>query len=165
MHKKNFSDRGFTFIELIVVMGIIATIATVATLSLTTVQHKTYLAASVHTVIADLRKQQIRAMVADTTGGGAAEPYGIFFESNQYILFRGTAYNAADPENAVVLLTNANIQMSGTTFTGAQVVFTPLSGEVDSFVNGQDSITITNTVTNESQTIVINKLGIVTDLN
>ena len=89
--------------------------------------------------------------------GGAANSYGIYFESSQYTIFKGISYSVSDPNNFVVNSQGGAI--FSTTFAGSQVVFNQRSGEVTSFSGTNNTITITSS--GESKTITINALGTV----
>lgn len=155
---------GFTIVELAVVLGILATILGIATINLTTIQHKTYLSTTVDTVVADIDKQRIKAMIGETEGRADHDRYGVYFEIDRYTLFHGSSYSPAELSNAVVMLDN-NMNFSATTFSQSQVVFNGVSGEINNFVAGNNTVTLLNTVTNEQKTITINRYGVITAIN
>lgn len=155
---------GFTIIELVVVLGVLAITLAVASLNLTGIQNKTYLTTTVSTVVADIKKQQIKAMTGATEGRSDHDAYGIYFEADRYTLFHGAAYSPSELSNSVVMLEN-NVHVSANTFPSDEIVFDAISGEVEGFTAGQDTITLTNINTNEAKTITINRYGVVTDIN
>ena len=109
-------------------------------------------------VIADIRNQQIKAMVGDTEGQGSAQQFGIYFESNGYTLFRGPLYNNLDTSNFKVQL-EGDLTLTGISLPFNQVVFEKRSGDVAGFINGSNSFTIDHTSSGISKTLTINQYG------
>ncbi len=146
-------SKGFTLIELGVVMGIFSTLVGIATINLLNTQHKTTLTASVNTFIADVKGQQLRAMVGDTDGQTSTNDYGVHIEESSYTLFRNT-YGTSD--SVINLPPNLEFAIPNT-----QVLFAKGSGEI----SGPVSIIIRDTKDGNQKTININKYGIVTGVN
>jgi prepilin-type N-terminal cleavage/methylation domain-containing protein len=155
------SNSGFTFIELVTAVTIIASLLALVTINLVNTRQKTTINTVVTTLVTDLRNQQVQAMVGDTEGRGTNSTYGIHFDSaqNRYILFHGT-YSSSDPTNLVVKLDNS-LQFSAITFPSSEVNFALVSGEMVGFASGQDSVTITDQLSSTSKTIRLNKYGVV----
>lgn len=146
--------KGFTLVELVVVMGIFATLAGISTISLFNIQHKTTLNASVSTFIADLKGQQLRVMVGESGGTGSASDYGLRLQDKSYTLFRST-YGT----------TNSVIDLAGGlefTSPNYEIIFLKGSGEIST---GSTAITIKDAVDGSKKTIDINRYGIVTGVN
>lgn len=156
---KNFLSKnsGFTVIELIVIITIIAVLLGVITLNLTSIQQKVSISTTAETVIADIKGQQIKAMIGDTQGISSASDYSVHFDEDEYVLFRGSSYSALSSTNFVVKLpANLKFQIPAT-----DIIFSKISGELPL----QTSI-ILKDITNSSQkTININKYGVVTGVN
>lgn len=121
--KKNV---GFSLVELIVVMSIIATLIGLATISLANTQQRASLNNSVQVFISDIRQQQIKAMVGDTQEGATSDSYGIHTDSNKYVLFKGTSYDPVASSNFIVDL-SSNIQFL---FPGSDIIFYKVSGRL-----------------------------------
>ena len=117
-----FFQKGFTFPELIVVIGIITTIFAFSVANLSNTQQRTYLSSNITTLISDIKQQQLKAMNGDTDGSGTISDYGIYFETNKYTIFRGTTYSASDARNYTISL-ESNIQFKDVTFPSSQLVF------------------------------------------
>lgn len=157
------SQRGFTVTELILAMGIMLILLGFGTVNLLGSREKASITATVQTLIADAKQQQIKSMVRDTEGRSFNSVYGIYFESNRYTIFHDV-YSSSNPENFVINLDNS-IQISNVSFPGSQVIFAAGSGEIVGFVNGSNTITIRNTTNNEQKTIQLNRYGVVTNIN
>jgi prepilin-type N-terminal cleavage/methylation domain-containing protein len=148
-------NKGFTIVELLVVMGIFAIIASLTTLSLSNSQHSSYLNTSVSTLVTDLKRQQLKAMIGDTEGRLVRSPYGIHFESARYTLFHDT-YSATDAENFIV---NLDGTLNFTTL--GDVNFAKGSGES----SGLSTITIRDSVTGKQKSLTLNLLGVISAVN
>lgn len=147
---------GFTLVEILLVMGLFAILASFITINLIRPQTKTSADSSINTLVADLRETQLKSMIGDSEGQATAQTFGIFFGTNSYTIFRGLTYNSSDTSNFVINLDSP--QTLSSTFSGNQVVFSRRSGEVISFVNGSNTITISDN-SGVSKTITINNLG------
>jgi prepilin-type N-terminal cleavage/methylation domain-containing protein len=158
MSGKPLRDAGFTLVELLVVMGLVAVLAGLVTINLVRPQTSSSLTGTVNTLIADLRSQQLKAMAGDSMSATSAQAHGVYVQTSQYTVFKGTVYSGADTENMAVLPDGVTFS---TTFPSSQVVFVKGTGEVDGFVNGSNTITITNT-TGSAKIITINRYGVPT---
>src|SRR5579862_4938386 len=88
--KSVYNSKGFTAIEIILVMSIVAILLGLVTVNLFKFQHKSQLSATVASFLADYKEQQIKAMVGDTSGTATPAAYGVHFETTSYTLFRGS---------------------------------------------------------------------------
>lgn len=150
--------NGFTIIEMVVALGIFATLTAIGYIRSVDIERRAPIGALSDTVIADLRGQQTKAMAGDL-----GVNHGIHFQFNEYTLFKGAAYNALDPSNAVTVLPT-NITFSSVTFPDASVIFSKGSGDIAGFTAGNNTVTITQTLTGESKTVSINQYGAVTSV-
>lgn len=154
---------GFSFIEIILSMGVFAILAGFITLNVLTSKHKISLASSIIEVISSTKQQQVRAMTL-TTELGMTSDYGVYFTGNTYTLFRGSTYVAGNNSNFAISLGD-NITFSSVSLPSSSVVFLRASGEVSSYDPLQHSISVKNTQTNEQKTIQINRYGVITSVN
>lgn len=154
---------GFTVIELVVVMGILATLMAMTTINLLGLQRRNHLSTSVSTLVTDFYLQRQRSMDGATQGRNSADSYGVRFESDRYILFHGNSYSENDPDN-VSMPYAAPMSMSSTTFPNSVVVFAKGSGQIVGFTAGQNTLTLTNTSSNEQVTLSWNQYGTITSV-
>lgn len=167
--KKIKDSRGFTIIELLLIMGITSILIGLVTINLLRVQHNTSVSAATDTLIADMKGQQVKAMNG-ASNGTAGDSYGIYFDPvnhNKYVLFHGTTYVSNDSANFPVAL-DTNIFLTSTfpLVSGNSVVaFSQLSGEVAGFIANKNTIILKNNAGNEQLTITLNKYGVVTNVN
>ncbi len=155
--------KGFTLIEVIVVLAIVSTLFAMTIVSLNSFQQNTYQNTSEDVFLSDLRLQQLKSMTGDNNSSSTVEPFGVYFSSNSYTLFRGNTYSASDPENFTVEL-NPNLSFSVIEFNDSQIVFARNSGEIIGFTPDNDTITIHNSITLEDSMITLNKLGVITQV-
>lgn len=158
------NKKGFTIIELTVVMGVLAVLISYTVVNLTSIQRRTYLITTVNTVVSDIKQQQLKAMAGDTEGRSTHDHYGIYFEQDKYVLFHGTAYSVSESTNADINFEN-NVELSSISFPQSQIVFNGVDGEVAGFVNGSNTLTLQNSLTSEQSTITINRYGVITQIN
>lgn len=167
MHMKNgFTPikSGFTLPEIVVVIGILFVLTGFTISNLFGAKHTTSLNTSIETFIADLKHQQIKAMVGDTEGRATADSYGVYFGQSSYTLFHGAIYSQGDPSNFTINLGD-NIQFANVLFLQSQIVFEKGSGNVSGFVAGSNSVTLRNTLTNEQKVVTTNRFGAVISVN
>lgn len=151
-------QRGFTLIEVMVVMGLITILTGLAIINLFSVQPKVVASASANTLVSDLRSQQVKAMMGDDDGGSAAQAYGVVIGTDAYTMFAGSSFSPADPNNFVVDV-EQGLTLSST-LPSSTVIFSKASGEVAGFSPGNNTITFTNT--SGAQTILdVNSYGVV----
>lgn len=128
---------GFTLIEIIVVFGIVATLLGIGYVRVVGIERRAPITATVNTFIADLRSVQTKAM----TG----------VDKNNYSI---PIADYSTPENITI----------NTTFPGSVITFTKGSGDIAGFVPGNNTVTITQTLTGEHKIITINRYGAVTSI-
>lgn len=157
------TSRGFTLVEILMVMVISLTIMGLSAVSLLRTQQVTNINNSVGQIISDINSQQLKAMVGATDGTSASSSYGIFFIQDSYVLFRGTSYSPTDSTNTVISL-EKNINISNISFPSSSIVFSRQSGEIVGFSPGNNSLTINYIASNEQRTITINRYGVVTSI-
>lgn len=157
---KKYYLSGFSLPELLIVITILGVLFSLTTINLFNAYHKNTLNTTVTTLIADLKQQQLKAMVGDTEGQVSQNSYGVYFQPDLYTLFRGASYSPSDPSNFDIRL-NEDLQFSNILVTSSQVIFSKGSGEVSNYNAGFDYITLKNIRTDETKTIRINQYGTV----
>jgi len=156
-------QAGFTLPELLITMGIIAILFGFVSINLIHLQRRSYLTTTVDTLVSDLNSQQNKAMVGDTEGSGTISDHGIYFETNQYILFRGSSYDPLNTSNFPVNL-DPSLTFSSITFPSCPiciVIFSKGSGETG-LVDGSNTVTLTDSTNNEQKILELNKYGAIT---
>jgi prepilin-type N-terminal cleavage/methylation domain-containing protein len=156
--------RGFTLIEVLVVAGIFVALLSFMMPTLTNSQRHTQINEAAALLIADMKDQQMKAMLGDTEGQAVSTSSGIYFETTRYTLFRGLSYSVSDTRNYVINL-DPQFQFTFTNLPSSQIVYARGSGEVSNFVNDTYSLTLSDIQGGTSQVITINKYGVVQSVN
>jgi prepilin-type N-terminal cleavage/methylation domain-containing protein len=151
--------RGFTVIEVILVVAIFSILVGLVTVNLFKFQHTSQLSSSLAGFLADYKEQQIKAMVGDSENTGSVASYGVHLQTSSYTLFR----NSYGTGNFTLSLPST-LQFT-TTFPSSQVIFATGSGALTTFTSGQNTITIKDTVDGSQKVITINRYGVVSAVN
>ncbi len=142
---------GFTFIELLVVLGVLAVVTIVAAPFIASSISRNNLQTSAWTLIDDLRRAQAQSMAAHTNSA-----WGVHLQMDRQVFFRGAVYNVSDPDNIVTILP-ATITIFGFTLNGggSDVRFSKVRGDTSDY----GTITLQDSSSNETITITINAAG------
>jgi type II secretory pathway pseudopilin PulG len=157
-------NTGFVLIELAVVFGILAVLIGMSTINIFGSRRKATVTASLDTLVADLRSQQTKAMTGTGDSGGLPPAYGVHFETNQYVLFRGASYSAALSSNAVIPL-DSRVNFTNILFSNGNVIFASRSGEYIGYELGHDAVSVRQIDSGDLKTIQINQYGIISSIN
>lgn len=144
-------QQGFTYIETLIVMGVISILFGFVIINMRGVQQKASLDSTVSTLVSDISTQQIKAM-------SDANKYGVYFEEGKYILFKGDSFSPLDTTNFTVML-DSSIRLSDIKLPNSTILFFQGRGEVMGYDNNNNSITIT-TDDGKIETLSINKYGV-----
>ena len=90
---------------------------------------------------------------------GVYTDYSIRFESDRYILYPGSVYDAGNTANIIVPL-EPTVEFSSIGFAGSSVTFARLSGDIRNFIQANSTITLRDTQTNQQTTVTFNTHGI-----
>lgn len=153
------SQKGFTLLEVLLVLGLFGILMGLSTVNIIQPQVNAYLDSDVDKLSAEIRQQQLRSITADTNLTSSSQSYGVYFEASRYILFTGTNYSASDTKNIVVNL-ETNDQFSTINLTGAQIVFQKLSGEVNDYSSTLNNVVIRNSISNQQKVLNFNRYGV-----
>ena len=121
--------KGFSLLEIIVVIGILVLLAALGTGSLLQFSKTTDLNSSVEGSVSSLLEARSK-----TLSSQEESQYGVHFESDKIVLFRGAVYFSGDPLNEEAALPSsvetASISLNG---GGSDVIFKKLTGETDQY--------------------------------
>ena len=119
--------QGFTILEILFVVAIMALVVTIITFSLSKLNASQALDKSATLVISIL--DEARSLTLSSKNDSQ---YGVYFEDSQLTLFQGATYSSSDPANVVTSLHSLvglrNVTLSG---GGTSVVFKRLTGNTD----------------------------------
>lgn len=151
--------KGFTAVEVILVMSVVAILLGLVTVNLFKFQHKSQLSSTIESFLADYKEQQIKAMVGDASGTATPSAYGVHFETTSYTLFR----NSYGTANFTVSLPSGT--RFSTTFPSSQVIFATGSGQLTTYTSGQNTVTLIDTGDGSQKVVTINRYGVVSSVN
>lgn len=163
IQEKIRSQKGFTLVEIMIVMLISSMLFGVVAYNMVRVQNTTSIQSNVDTLVSDLNSQKSKAMLGATEGRTTTDSYGVYFLPDQYILFHGNSYNSSDTTNFSVELPS-NLEVENTTFPNNIIVFSALSGEISGFSPIGNTITLKVGSTSDETTVTINRYGVVTSI-
>lgn len=150
------SKSGFTLLEVIIIVGITAVLLAIASLNLSNINPKASLDGTVQTLVADIKRQQIRAMSGEINKTGNPDNYGIYFSGTKYTLFHGSVYSPTAGDNYDVNLDQIQVVSN---FPLSSIVFNKNSGVIAGFQADKNTITLTQNTNNLTKIITINKYG------
>ena len=115
--------RGFTFLEILIVLGVLAILATIVTTALSNFR--------THALLAEVKNRalsELNLAKSQTLGSEENAQYGVHFETLKIVRFKGAAYSASDPGNAIYELPTG-VEISSVALGGpAEVIFERLTG-------------------------------------
>ncbi|MBU0598294.1 type II secretion system GspH family protein [Patescibacteria group bacterium] len=141
-------QRGFTFVEVLLVIGILGVVVSLSIPFYQSFQVSNQLDNISQEVAQTLRRAQNKAMASEYFSA-----HGVHLQAQQFILFKGDSYNPADAFNEVVDIPSSILI---TYNAGPDVVFSGIKGEAS--YAGLITITTNN---GESKSISINEMGVV----
>ncbi|OGK24749.1 hypothetical protein A3D76_06975 [Candidatus Roizmanbacteria bacterium RIFCSPHIGHO2_02_FULL_37_9b] len=162
--KKNYLS-GFSLPELLIVLTIMGILFSLTGINLLGAYGKNTLSTTISTLQADLKQQQLKAMVGDTEGQPSPNDYGIYFPAAglTYILFQGNSFSETNPTNFSVNL-NDDLQFTSIFVKDSQIIYAKGSGEFSNYENNLDYVTLRNINTDETKTIRFNQFGTVINI-
>ncbi|MBI2621279.1 MAG: type II secretion system protein [Candidatus Levybacteria bacterium] len=154
-------QKGFSLLEIIITTTVMSIMFGLIVFSLLRTQSRTSAQSNLDKLNSDIVAQQIKAMTGATEGRTTTDDYGIYFLSDQYVLFHGSTYNPSEPTNFTVNLPQ-DLEIQSTTLPGNTLIFSKLSGEIVGFSESANTITIRLINTNEQRTVTLNRYGVIT---
>jgi len=145
-------NKAFSLIEMLTVMGIIAILIALSVPQLFRLRDRNTLQTSTTKLISLLRQQQLNAM-------NSPHLYGVYFDSDRYILFTGEQYISTNSANTIITF-DYPTALTGIDVPSSQFIFASGSGEIVSFDSLHHSLILEDVVHNEQSIIEFNSLGV-----
>jgi prepilin-type N-terminal cleavage/methylation domain-containing protein len=152
------NQSGLTLIELVIVIGIAATLFGFVTMNLVGTQRITSVDSASDVLVSDIASQQTKAMMGAGVSNGTN--YGIYFQSDRYVLFQGNVYNSSDTRNYTVVV-GPGLTINNIKFPSYTLVFLARSGAVSGFSNGNNTVSIQDIQGTKIKTVSLNRYGVV----
>jgi prepilin-type N-terminal cleavage/methylation domain-containing protein len=149
---KNSYKKGITALEILMVLAVVGILLAIVLPQFSKIKENQILKSTVGDVLSTISKAR-----SQTLASLNSSEYGVHFQSDQVIIFKGTSYSAGASTN-VVTSVSAPVSISNVTFGGVSGV----SGDVYfSRIFGAPSATGTITISSPtySKTITISSTG------
>ena len=147
-------QSGIALVEILVVIAIIVLILLVVLPPFSSIKEGQVLDNAVENVISALNKARTQ-----TLSSLDSSEYGVHFESDQILIFKGKVFSANDPDNESVEITSpatiSDVTLGGVSGPEGELYFARLSGVPDK------SGTVTVSVAGNSKIITISSTGTV----
>jgi len=144
-------QRGFTIIELLVVMGMSAVLLAIAVVAIARPQQRNSVETVTNVLVSDLKQQQLLSMEGDSGSQTTAQAHGIRITASGYTSFTGSAFTGSSNNYTV------NFPQ------GITASFTPLPLDIIFNKHSGETAPVSNLViqdsTNDKRTFTINRLG------
>ena len=118
---------GFTLLEVVIVIAIIGLISTIIIIPLAGLREKQALKGGAEEALSLLSEARIK-----TLGSEGDSQYGVRFDRDKMVLFKGAAYIAGAADNREIMLDNlieaTTVSLAG---GGDEVIFKRLTGKTD----------------------------------
>jgi len=151
---------GFSLVEIAIVLGVVATLFVVAQNTAFRPQQVANVSDTLDTLVSDISLQQNKSMSGNLSTGSSAVSYGVYFQSDRYILFRGSSYDQVATDNFTISL-NPVFTFSAINLPSSQLVFATGSGVLSNYNQNQRSVSIRDSTNNVTKTLQFNSLGVV----
>ncbi len=153
--KKYASNKGFTLLELLIVIGLTVSIVAVSVPMYENLHTSTKLDEGLAQIMSEIRLAREKSMAGINNEG-----HGVYFDpgNNKLVQFEGASYAARNTDNDRELIVDSNIIMS-TTIVFNEINFERGNGVPDAV--GQVELSLNE----KSRTIEINDFGIVLEIN
>lgn len=147
---------GFTLVELIMVLGIVAIIFSISLIGLSVFGPGDDLEGFYEVFITNLKQQQVYALTGQTSGQGNNGDYGIYIDDNKYVLFKGEGY---DEENSSNFEIGSDDFLLSTTFPQSTIMFTKDGGVINDYTAGSNTISFEHLHDNKRIVVSLGEYG------
>ena len=148
------SNRGFTFIEVLITVSIVAIIVALSANAFSRFNKRQELNNAMRDVLSVLEEARSLTLASKNN-----VMYGVHFEEGQVTLFGGSVYSPSSPDNKITIL-SSRIYIATTSFAGggSDVLFERLTGSTNN--SGTTTFAFRSDIS-ASSTIFIHKTGLI----
>jgi prepilin-type N-terminal cleavage/methylation domain-containing protein len=144
--------KGLTVIEILIAIAVLGIIIATALPQFSKFRENQVIKSAENDILSSINKAK-----SQTLASLDSSSYGVRFESDKVIIFKGTVYSEADPNNETINLVSpavlTNVTLLGVSGTTGELYFSRLSGMPSK------SGTLTLATTNYTKTITISATG------
>jgi prepilin-type N-terminal cleavage/methylation domain-containing protein len=148
----NPHKQGMTVIELLIVIAVLGIVFSIVIPQFSKTRENQVLKNTVSDILSSLNKAQSRTLASVNSSS-----YGVHFQSDKIVIFKGTVFSAGDANNETINITTpaniSNVTFAGVSGNSGDVYFNRLSGTPNQ--NG----TITVSTSSFSKVITISATG------
>ncbi|HBH46372.1 MAG: hypothetical protein A2445_03310 [Candidatus Jacksonbacteria bacterium RIFOXYC2_FULL_44_29] len=142
------NDFGFTIVEILVVMAVLLILSFSGIFTYQAMEERMNIDTATESLISVIQLARSKTIASEN-----AAAYGVYFESDKYVLFKGDAYDPAALDNVVHLLP-AGVEIYDISLAGGpEALFKRLSGGTDNV--GNVSLRLINHPTTTAQVNVL----------
>lgn len=141
-------QNGFTLFEITIVVAVLVILGSIIFVSFARFRERSQLDTTVREILAALRLAQSKTLASEGN-----YTYGVHFQSDRIVLFRGTSYDSATTTNETTRITTSVSISTALTGGGADIIFDRITGAT------AESGTITLTSSNASRIVTIDAAG------
>ena len=146
-------QKGFTLIEILIVISIVFLLAGTGLISYRFFEKGTELESTAQNILATLKLTQTKTLASE-----GASQYGVHFENNQYVLFKGDTYQEGAADNKIYQIpSRLEIYDIDLADGGNDIIFQRISGWANQ--NGTTSLRIISEP-ERTRTIIIKSHGL-----
>jgi len=146
------TQKGFTLIEILVVITIFIILGAISIAGIRYFQSQTNLNNDAEKIIATLRLAQNKTIASESES-----IYGVHFENNFFVLFKGDIYNPNSPDNNMYYLSpRTEIYAINLNGQGTNIIFNRVTGNTDQY--GAIKLRLIS-LPNQTKTISIDSIG------
>ena len=152
--------KGLTVIELLIVVGILAILLTLGTVVFSSFARKDQLLVQAKEIESILNEARMKTMAGFSLGGDEAFNFGVYFQTDRYILFPGSTYDSQNANNQEFILPTT-VEIKSISLPSESIVFEKITGEVMGFDPQQNNFILNDKRSQEEKKMSINQLGTV----
>lgn len=152
--------KGFTLVEIIVIMGLLIIIFGLGLRSFSAIEKEDRLQSWIEQVVSSLSSARLQAISGASLSSDQSLPFGVHFSAEEFVLFPGDNYHPSDSRNLANQLPNSLYFETLDLPPGNNIVFQKITGEVSNFDPLHCQLVLREKNSNRRRTITVNKLGV-----
>ncbi len=149
---KNIFTKGFSVVEALVVIAGLALVVAIVIPQFSKIRERETLKSGVENIISAVDKARTKTLASVNSSS-----YGVHFQSDQVIIFKGVAYSALDANNENIIITTpatiSNVTLGGVSGSSGDIYFNRIYGSPNT------TGTVTVSTGNYSKVITISSGG------